>query len=122
MWGINPSLPGFDATSGETAVTTNSSQAVKAAPGAGLSIYVTDLYIVNNHATVDTLVTMYDGATPIWTGFAPAITASKSSVPIDRRFAKPLKVTANAALSLKCATTGANVYWNVSGFINKEFG
>jgi hypothetical protein len=86
-----------------TAVTT-----MKAAAGAGLKNYIGAGQLQNTHATVATLVTIKSGATTLWSVNCPANMASPISVPV-------LVGGVNQALTVECATTGANVLVNTQG-------
>lgn len=95
--------------SGVVAVTT--AVTVKAAAAAGVRNYTTGLQFQNTSATASTIV-VQDGATTIWQGNATASMASPASI----RFNVPLKGTAATALTVTCATTGANVLVNAQGY------
>lgn len=108
----------WQSTSGVTPLATNNSTTAKAAGTAGIRTYVTDTHVVNTSATVSTTFSILDGATVIWTTFLPATTAALTEIPITVHFEVPLKGTAATTLNVQCGTTGASVYWNVSGFQN----
>lgn len=97
---------------GKTAAITDTTRtAVIAAPGAGVRHYVTHLLITNSHATVGTYVKVEDGTTEIYGGYAaPAGGGFSVTLPV------PLRLSANTALNVTCATTGANVYASASGY------
>lgn len=108
----------WQATSGITALATNTSTAAKAAGAAGVRNYVTDIHVTNTSATVSTTFSVLDGATVIWTTFLPATTAALQQVIVDHTFVTPLKGTAATALNVQCGTTAASVFYNVGGFQN----
>lgn len=116
MAGLNPSIMPWMATSGITALATATSTAIVAAGATNVRHFVTDVEIVNTSATVSTLISILDGATVIWTGYFPAITAALPVSPMICQFSTPLSGTAATALNIKANTTGANIYWNVQGF------
>lgn len=90
---------------------------IKAAGGAGVRLYLTDLHVINGHATVSTDVQIRDGAsgTVLWRGFAQAVGGG-----ISVHFATPLRGTANTLLEVACGTTGSAVYVNAGGFVAAE--
>ena len=106
----------WQASSGTTPLATNTSTAAKAAAGAGIRNYVTDIHVVNNSATVSTTFSILDGASVIWTTYLPATTAALPVVPVTKEFITPLKGTAATALNVQCGTTSASVFYNVSGY------
>jgi len=108
----------WSATSGTTALATATSTAAKAAGAAGVRNYVTDIHVVNTSATVGTTFSILDGASVIWTTYLPASTAALVQTPVTQKFETPLKGTAATALNVQCGTTGAAVYYNVSGYQN----
>ena len=108
----------WQATSGTTALATATSTQAKAAGAAGVRNYVTDIHVVNTSATVGTTFSILDGASVIWTTFLPASTAALVEIPVTVQFQTPLKGSAATALNVQCGTTGAAVYYNVSGFQN----
>ena len=84
--------------------------AIKAAAGAGVRNALTAIQISNAHASVATEVTVSDGATVIWCNHL----AAGTRMSVD--FPTPLLGTANTALNVACATTGAAVYINAQGY------
>lgn len=98
------------------AMTTTASTAVTGmgAPGGGLYNYITSIVVGNSHATVGTFVELQDGngGTTFWTGpAAPAYGGFALALPT------PIKQpTANTALYVKCATSGANVIASFGGY------
>jgi len=115
MNGLNPSNAPWSNTSGVTAIT-NATAAVIVAAVTNKKHYLTDLHIVNTHASVSTLVSILDGTTVIWTGYVPAITAALQVAPLIVQFSTPLSNTVGASISIKANTTGANIYWSATGF------
>lgn len=90
---------------------------IKAAGGAGVRLYVTDVQIINGHATVSTDVQIRDGAagTVLYRGFAQAAGGG-----VSVHFAVPLRGTANTLLEVACGTTGSATYVNVQGYSAAE--
>jgi len=89
----------------------------KAAAGVGIYNYVTSLQVINGHQTVGTDVQIRDGAagTVIWRGWA-----QQAGGGVSLQFATPLKGTANTLLEVQCGTTGAQVYFNLQGYVAAE--
>lgn len=114
------SVSGSDwtATSGTTALTTNTSTQMVALAGVSIRNYATACQFYNTHATVSTTVSVLDGngGAALWTGYIPAITAALPVVPTIVRFPTPLKGTANTRMDVSLGTTGANVFWNCQGY------
>lgn len=106
----------WTATSGITALATNTSTSLTAAGAASIRNYVTALQLYNTSATVSTVVSILDGATVIWTGFVPATTAALPVVDIHVVFPTPLRGTASTGMNIQCGTIAANVYYNVQGY------
>ena len=104
-------LPG-DEVRGKTADITNQTPTtVIAAPGAGIRLYITQLTIMNSHATVGTWVDVLDDATEIQSVYAASAGGGVSmTLPV------PLRLGANIGLAVVCATTGANVRVSASGY------
>jgi hypothetical protein len=92
------------------AITDTTATDVIAAQGANKAVYVTDITVTNDHATVGTRVDILDGATVKWSVYANA----KSSVPVPLQ--TPLKGTANTAWKAKPATTGSSIFCSLSGY------
>lgn len=102
------------------ALATATATVMAAAPGAGLSNYLDSIQMINASANVPTVVTILDGSTVIWTGYLPCTVVGLNTlqaVPVPVVFQNPIKATANTALSIKLATTGAAVYWSAQGHI-----
>jgi len=78
--------------------------------------YLTDLSFVNNSATA-TAISILDGSTVIWTGYADHNPGAQPAVPVVVNLNTPLRGSPNTALNIQCATTGAGVYWSASGFV-----
>lgn len=114
-WAIPASSWSYAAASGGIVNTTGVT--IKAAGGAGVRIYLTDLHVINGHATVSTDVQIRDGAsgTVLWRGFAQAAGGG-----ISIHFSTPLRGTANTLLEVACGTTGSAVYVNATGFVAAE--
>jgi hypothetical protein len=89
-------------------LTTTTVTTMKAASGAGIKNYISSGQVQNTHATVATLITIKSGATSLWSVNCPANMAAPISVPA-------LVGGINQALTIECATTGANVLVNAQG-------
>lgn len=83
---------------------------VKAAAGAGLRNYVTDVTLSNTSATA-TLVNIKDGATIIHQVLVPIGST------ISLSFAIPLKGTANTAVNIAAVTAVTSLIINAQGYI-----
>jgi len=116
MIGNNPSALPWSASSGTTPLATNTATLVKAFIADPVSIFLTDLQIVNIHATVSTVISLLDDTTVIWTGYLPAMTVALVNVPINVQFSAPIKITVGKSLNIKAVTTGATIYWNAQGY------
>lgn len=92
-------------------ITNTSDTAVIAAQGAGVRIYVTHFVVFNTDSSVGTQVNIKDGATTIYSVYAPA-QGGQVSVTLPA----PLRLTANTALNAACVTTSAEVIVSASGF------
>jgi hypothetical protein len=101
----------WSGTTGATPITTTSVIPVKAAAGAGVRNYLGSLYIGNAHASVSTAITILDGASIIGVCWVKA-----SADPVMLYFDPPLRSSANAALNMQCATTGASVHVTATGW------
>jgi hypothetical protein len=88
---------------------------VKAAAGAGIRNYVTNIQCMNSHQTTGTEIELRDGAagTVLWRGWAQAV-GGGFSVP----FATPIRGTANTLLEIAevTATGTAGVVCNLQGY------
>jgi len=86
---------------------------IVAAPGAGLSLYITAVILTSND--VDSYPRLQDGdGTLLFGPFYTALT-SGTAVVISKEFKNPIKVTANKSLALKTAAAGDVSVW-VEGF------
>jgi hypothetical protein len=90
--------------------------ALKAAAGANMANYLTQIDLMNADASVATEVEIRDGTTVIWRSFLPAMAANTTPVINPITFNPPLRSSPNAALNIKCATTSAVVYANARGY------
>ena len=114
----------WNSTSGTTPLATTTSTLVNAAQSSTdyngntikLRNYLTDLSFVNNSST-PTVISILDGSTVIWSGFADHNPSSQPAVPVAINLITPLKGSPNTALNIQCATTAANIYWSASGFV-----
>ena len=97
--------------SGKATFSNTTAADVIAAQGAGIRIHVTDLGVTNAHASVGTKVEIRDGTTVLWQAYA-----APGGGGFAHRFRRPLRLSANSALTARCVTTGADVDVNASGF------
>jgi len=81
-----------------------------AAQAAGIRIYITSLTIVNQHATVSTLVTLFNGGAEMWYCYAAAAGGG-----VTVSFPTPLATSAATALNFVTAAA-ANVLVSVTGY------
>ena len=80
---------------------------VKAAPGAGKSLYITAVVITCNDA--DSFPWLQDGDAVVV--FGRFFTTATDSLGLVKEFKKPIKLTANKALQLKAAAAGNVSIW-----------
>lgn len=102
------------ATQGPIAVTVTTTAATQliAAPGAGLSIYVTDLYLTNSGT--DTVVSFREGAAgTIRISLFTGKTAANGTMPLNI----PWKLPANTALAATMTVASVSVFVNVQYFV-----
>lgn len=92
-----------------TGAKTDTTPVVKAAAGAGIRNYVTDLTVSNTSATA-TLVSLLDGAAVIWQGVVPAT----GSIIVN--FATPLRGSANTAMNAQAAVAATTIYLSFGGY------
>jgi len=85
---------------------------IVAAPGLGLSLYITGV-IIQTAYDADAFPQLQDGAATLL--FGPWVSGTAGSNFISWKFDQPLKVTANKSLAVKCAAAGS-VYVYVEGF------
>lgn len=98
--------------SGELNVSNTTPQAIIAAGGAGVKTVITSVMAINASATVATKVEIRDGATVEIPGYCAINGGGFTLAP-----GTPLFVgTANTAVNVYCATTGADVEFFVSGY------
>lgn len=100
--------------SGVTAdITDTTATSVIAAQGEGVVIYLTNLLITNNDATVGTVVKITDGSAGAtkWRGYV-----AEDGGGFAITFPAPLAFTANTAVVAECETTAATVQVSASGF------
>lgn len=96
----------------ETAGSLNTDTTVHAAPGAGLSLYVTDISFSIGAATASSLF-LEEGATTV---FGPLFLEAVSGRGVSIHFRQPKKITANTALTV--TNTGATTFSiDIQGFI-----
>lgn len=74
---------------------------------------ITRLDVLNTHATVDTEVTILDGATVIWRRKMKSANVAGSS--FSAAFSPPLRGSPGAAITAVCGTTGSQIYINAGG-------
>ena len=96
-------------------ITDTADDAIQAAGGAGVRHYLTDLTVINAHATVGTEVVIKDGSTVIHRGYAAAAGGGYTIT-----FNSPLRGTAATALNVACITTGSATHVSASGFSAAE--
>jgi hypothetical protein len=85
---------------------------IKAAPGAGLSLYITGV-IIQTAYDADAFPRLEDGDGTLL--FGPWLSGTLTANLISWKFDQPIKVTANKSLAVKCAAAGS-VYVYVEGF------
>lgn len=118
--GLPFALPGatwsYAAASG--GITDTSGVTIKAAAGAGIRNYLTQIQIVNGHATVSTEVVVRDGAggTVLWRSW---MRANGSNIMVVN-FEIPLRGSANTLLEVACVTTGTATYISAQGYVAAE--
>jgi hypothetical protein len=100
------------AVSGTLNRTNTTAANIIGAPGASVAIVVTDVLVVNAHATVGTKVRIRDGTTDKLIGYAGPVGGGFSLSNGDGLFV----ATANAAITGICDTTAADVDIFVSGY------
>ena len=74
---------------------------------------ITRLDVLNSHATVDTEVSILDGATVIWLRKMKAGNVQGSMYSCG--FSPPLRASPGNALTAVCGTTGSQIYINAGG-------
>ena len=98
---------------------TTTAVTIKAAAGANVRNYITDIQVVNSHATVSTELTINDGAagTVLWRGWLQAAGGGYSI-----HFNTPLRGTANTLLEIDeiTATGTTGVLFDAQGFTAAE--
>jgi hypothetical protein len=112
----------WNRTSGSTPLATNTSTKVIDAGAAAVAHRITDLEIINVHATVGTVVSILDDTTELWSMYLPPMTATNAAVLVDAHFSTPLRGSAATQLNIKATTTGAAIYWNAQGYTEKVYG
>lgn len=95
-----------------TATATTTGTSIIAAPGAGLSIYITD-FVVSNSGTVASLVSLLPAAGTSVLDIVAGATGGGGSVSLQT----PIKIAANTALHYAVATASTTLYITVSGYI-----
>ncbi len=93
-------------------VVNNADNAIFAAAGAGIKNHLTHLTLQNTNGTAPGLVKVRDGTTDRWQVNLPA----SMTTPITFHFPTALQVTANTALNILAATTGANILVSAAGY------
>lgn len=86
--------------------------AIKAAAGAGIRNYITDLICANSSATNVTVI-VKDGSTEIARLPVPA------NGGVVHRFSTPLKGTANTAINLASSASATTIYMTATGFTGR---
>lgn len=92
-------------------ITNTTAVAVKAAGAASIRNYVTSVQYQNTSATAS-IVTLQDGATVVWTGYAPA----SMTVPAVVTFNTPIRGTAATAMNFVVNTTATNTFVSAQGY------
>ena len=85
---------------------------VVAAPGAGLSNYITGV-IIQTALDADAFPQLQDGDGTLL--FGPWISGTVGANIINWKFEQPIKVTVNKSIAVKCAAAGS-VYVYIEGF------
>lgn len=85
---------------------------IVAAPGAGLSLYITGV-IIQTAYDADAFPQLQDGDGTLL--FGPWLAGTLTANLISWKFDQPIQVTANKSLAVKCAAAGS-VYVYVEGF------
>ena len=97
-----------------TSVTNTTATQIIAAPGSGLTNYITTLAVQNGHTTVGTWVKFTDGATG---GTEYQVYCAAAGGGANITFDPPLKqTTANTAFHFVCETTGSDTRASARGF------
>lgn len=97
-------------------IQTNTATQVKAAAGAGLRNYIVGFSLQNASATTPTEVMIISGASTVLGRYYLGVGALLNSA-VGVQTLMPLPGGLNEAISVQCATTGANVYANIQGYI-----
>lgn len=96
-------------------ITDDSDVTLASAPGAGKSVYLVSLQAINTDDTTGTEVVVKSGSTVLWRLYLPA----EMTYPANVTFERPLIAANNTALTVACITSGATVYVNAQGFVEK---
>lgn len=100
--------------------TTTTAADLIAAPGAGIKIAITNITIVNGHASVGNKVTIRSKTTTS-NKFGPFYAAPAGGGLAQSSAAAPLFIaTANEAIEAVCATGGADIDIQISGYLIKN--
>lgn len=97
---------------------TNTTSVSVATAAATLRNYLTGLQIFGTNGT-GTVVNILDNTTVIWAGYAYPTTSGLTGVspsPAIVVFPTPLRGSVNTAMYIKCATSGASVWWSAQGY------
>lgn len=113
-WPVYPGIPAAMVSGTFRGAADTGAHTVIAAQGVGKSIYVTQLTVVNAHATVGTIVQVNNLASGGSTYDVPAASGFGGAV---LTFNPPLVITSNAVLSFTNVTTGALVSVSVNGYV-----
>lgn len=115
---IAPRNPSFspENVNGVTAsiITTDLTEVIPA-PGAGQSIYLSDLLVTCAHASVGTYVEILAGLTVIWKGYAAAAGGG-----FTQAFKYPIRIGDNVKINAKCVTDASDVIVSASGYLGIE--
>lgn len=108
-----PPSASLKGTTGASPITNTTSTAIIGAQGTNIKMAITQILVVNGHATTSTRVDILDGSTIIYAGFAQAAGGGFSvTFPVN----DPLLVSANAAINAQAATTGASVTVSIKAY------
>ena len=97
----------------ENHATAQTNNELKAAPGANLSLYITDIVISNGATAGTVLITEDTGGTPA-TKLGPYYLAANGGM--SKRFATPIRITANKNVGFTSATVTTHTV-SLSGYI-----
>ena len=97
-------------------ITNTTAVPLQAAQAANVRNAIKSIQIYNTSTTVNSVVTIQDGSTVLWTGYAPYQSASLQMKPVEITFGTALIGSSATALNFVAATTGANIFVSAQGF------